>query len=81
MSLLSLTIQIFRAARHRRDVLSMTELDDRTLADIGLLRTDVYASLAKPLPIDPSRALKAACCHWRTSASGSRLSSETVACC
>ena len=63
MSVLTRAIQLFRAVRHRRAIQSMTELDDRILADIGLLRTDVYASLAGPYFADPSRALKDACCH------------------
>jgi uncharacterized protein YjiS (DUF1127 family) len=81
MSLLSLVTQTLRAIRHRRQVLALTHLDDRTLADIGLLRTDVYASLARPYLADPSTVLKDACCHWRTFASRFRTGAEPVACC
>jgi uncharacterized protein YjiS (DUF1127 family) len=81
MTLLSTASQMLRAIRHRREVQSLTDLDDRTLADIGLLRTDVYASLARPYFADPSKALKDACCHWRTVASRFRSASEPAACC
>lgn len=66
MTLLSLASEIVRAVRHRRAVESLIALDDHTLADIGLLRTDVHASLAVPFFKDPSGALNQACCHWRT---------------
>ena len=78
MTLLS---QMIRAVRHRRAVQSMTELNDRTLADIGLLRTDLYASLARPYFTDPSKLLKDACCHWRAVASRFCPDAEPVACC
>ena len=81
MSLLFVAGQMLRAVRYRRALRALTELDARTLADIGLLRTDVYASLARPYFADPSKALKDACCHWRTFASRLRRSSEPVACC
>jgi uncharacterized protein YjiS (DUF1127 family) len=81
MSLLSIASRMLRATRNRRVVQSLTELDDRTLADIGLLRTDVHASLALPYFVDPSKALKDACCHWRTFASRFRPSCEPIACC
>jgi uncharacterized protein YjiS (DUF1127 family) len=81
MSLLSVASQLLRAVPHRREVQSLTELDDRTLADIGLLRTEVYASLARPYFADPFKVLKDACCHWRSFASRLRVSSEPVACC
>jgi uncharacterized protein YjiS (DUF1127 family) len=81
MSSLSVASQMLRALRHRREVQSLTELDDHTLADIGVLRTDVFASLARPYFSDPSKALKDACCHWGRSVSRIRFSSEPVACC
>ncbi|HEY8380925.1 MAG TPA: DUF1127 domain-containing protein [Microvirga sp.] len=73
--------RLLRAFRHRRAVASMAELSDHTLADIGLLRTDVYASLAASYLADPSQALRNACCHWRTFASRPRPSSELITCC
>jgi uncharacterized protein YjiS (DUF1127 family) len=81
MALLSLMSQIIRAVRHRQAIQSMTELDDHMLADIGLLRSDVYASLARPYFTDPSKALRDACCHWRSRLSLFHRSSDTVACC
>ena len=81
MTLLSIASRALLALRHRREVRSMTDLDDRTLADIGLLRTDVYASLARPYFADPSKALKDACCHWRTFASRLLPTSEPTPCC
>jgi uncharacterized protein YjiS (DUF1127 family) len=81
MTALTLVNQIFRALRNRREVQSLTELDDRTLADIGLLRTDIFASLARPYFTDPSKALKDVCCHWRTYLGRFIPAAEPVACC
>ncbi len=53
-----------RAARlgtalgHRRAVRRLAELDDRTLKDIGLTRSDVTGALAQSLAVDPSRVLQ-----------------------
>jgi uncharacterized protein YjiS (DUF1127 family) len=47
----------FRAFQNRLAVTRLTDLDDRALKDIGLLRTDVAAALALPLHQDPSRHL------------------------
>lgn len=80
MSLLSILRRTFNVVRHRRDVRSLVHLDDHTLADIGLLRTDVHAALAGPFFADPSRALKAACCHWR-SFIGRPVAIGPVGCC
>jgi uncharacterized protein YjiS (DUF1127 family) len=63
---LSTLFRFGRTARHRSVVHSLAELDEHTLQDIGLLRTDVYAALAEPFQRDPSRVLKALCCHWHT---------------
>jgi uncharacterized protein YjiS (DUF1127 family) len=57
---------VIRVARHRRKVRLLTELDERALRDIGLLRADVRNALANPWR-DPSRRLKALCCHWHGS--------------
>jgi uncharacterized protein YjiS (DUF1127 family) len=43
------TMQVgIRAARHRRHVRLLTELDERALRDIGLLTADVRKALANP---------------------------------
>jgi uncharacterized protein YjiS (DUF1127 family) len=81
MTLLFLANQVVRAVRHRWAVQSLTELDDHTLADIGLLRTDVHAALARPYFADPSKVLKEACCNWRTFAARFRSSPEPMTCC
>jgi uncharacterized protein YjiS (DUF1127 family) len=47
-----------RALRHRREVLSLADLDERALKDIGLTRVDVIGALAQPLYKDPSRILQ-----------------------
>jgi uncharacterized protein YjiS (DUF1127 family) len=39
---------------NRRAVGRLSDLDDRQLKDIGLIRTDVAAALAEPLYEDPS---------------------------
>jgi len=57
------------------------DLDDHILADIGLLRTDISAALARPFFTDPSMALKDACCRWRTFANRSFPSMKPVPCC
>jgi uncharacterized protein YjiS (DUF1127 family) len=54
-------------ARKRREVRIMASLDDRALADIGLLRSDVSSAL-EPWTRDPSRTLKTLCCQWRGAA-------------
>ena len=46
--------KLIEALRHRTEVNALTELDARTLADIGLTRGDVLASLDQPLVSDPS---------------------------
>jgi uncharacterized protein YjiS (DUF1127 family) len=65
--------RLLRTIGDRRAVRAMTELDDRTLADIGLLRTDVHAALARPVFAMPSGAVRDCC--------GARLPSRTLACC
>ena len=46
-----------RAVRHRRDVMRLADLDDRTLKDIGLVRSDIAGALDQPLGTDPSKIL------------------------
>jgi uncharacterized protein YjiS (DUF1127 family) len=58
-------LRLARAARNRRHVVALGELDDHLLRDIGFQRTDVLAALAQPRYRDPSRMLKVLCCHGR----------------
>ena len=58
-------LHLARAARNRRQVTALRELDDHLLRDIGLQRADVLAVLAQPRHRDPSRMLKILCCHGR----------------
>jgi uncharacterized protein YjiS (DUF1127 family) len=58
-------LHLVHAARNRRHVAALGELDDHLLRDIGLERTDVLTALAQPRHRDPSRMLKALCCHGR----------------
>jgi uncharacterized protein YjiS (DUF1127 family) len=62
---LSTLLRLARAARNRRQVVALAELDDHLLRDIGLQRTDVLTALAQPRHRDPSRMLKILCCHGR----------------
>jgi uncharacterized protein YjiS (DUF1127 family) len=55
--LLTQVERFVRAVRNRRDVMRLAELDDRTLKDIGLVRSDVAGALDQPLSADPSRIL------------------------
>ncbi len=48
---------VLRAIGDRREVLNLAELDDHTLKDIGLLRSDVEGALAEPLFRSPSLVL------------------------
>jgi len=48
---------VARAIAHRRDVKLLLELDDRTLKDIGLQRSEVRRALAEPFYRDPSKVL------------------------
>jgi uncharacterized protein YjiS (DUF1127 family) len=57
---------IATALRNRRAVRELVDLDDRSLKDIGLMRTDVAAALDRPLHHDPSLHLVAVAGHGRT---------------
>jgi len=48
---------VLAALRNRREVMRLTDLDDRALKDIGLLRADVEGALLEPLHKDPSKVL------------------------
>jgi len=45
------------AVRHRRELLHLTDCDDRMLADIGLSRSDLQDARSKPLWQDPTSIL------------------------
>ena len=48
---------LWRALRNRHEVRRLTDLDDRALKDIGLLRADVEGALLEPFHKDPSQVL------------------------
>ncbi len=50
---------LVRIWRHRRDVLRLSELDERGLKDIGLVRSDIEGALAISWLRDPSSVLQA----------------------
>lgn len=50
---------LVRALIHRREVIRLSELDERGLKDIGLVRSDVDGALAESWWNDPSTALAA----------------------
>jgi uncharacterized protein YjiS (DUF1127 family) len=52
-----LAFGLLSALRNRRAVLSLANLDDRALKDIGLTRPEVAGALAEPFYRDPSRVL------------------------
>lgn len=51
---------LFRAFRNRRAVMNLEDFTDQQLADIGLTRGDLAASLSKPWYEDPSPHLSRA---------------------
>lgn len=50
---------LVRAWLHRREVLRLSEFDDRGLKDIGLVRSDIEGALATSWLRDPSAVLSA----------------------
>ncbi len=50
---------LVRAVLHRREVMRLSELDERGLKDIGLLRSDIDGALAVSWLSDPSSVLQA----------------------
>ena len=75
--------RLIHAARIRRQVVMLSELDDHLLEDIGLHRTDVDTALAQPLHRDPSRILKELCCQGCNLIKRLQcvIAREPVACC
>jgi uncharacterized protein YjiS (DUF1127 family) len=61
VALLLGTVRLFKRVvtviSNRRQVMTLRELDDRALKDIGLSRAEVEGALALPLHRDPSRVL------------------------
>jgi uncharacterized protein YjiS (DUF1127 family) len=53
------TKNLVRAFLHRRDVMRLSELDERGLKDIGLVRSDIDGALAVSWLSDPSSVLQA----------------------
>jgi len=53
------TKNLVRAFVHRREVMRLSELDERGLKDIGLIRSDIDGALAVSWLNDPSSVLQA----------------------
>lgn len=73
-----------RTQPEHREMLALADLDDGTLRDIGLRRTDLYAVPASRLIQPPSCRTKAALRRrWSTLTNSLRrtFSLETVSCC
>ncbi|MEE1654948.1 DUF1127 domain-containing protein [Microvirga sp. CF3062] len=75
--------RLIHAARTRRQVAMLSELDDHLLEDIGLRRTDVRTALAQPLYRNPSRMLRELCCQGNNlfKRLQDAIAPEPVACC
>jgi uncharacterized protein YjiS (DUF1127 family) len=58
--------QSFSVLKNRREIAQLSNLDDRALKDIGLVRSDVQAALAGPLFSDPSHHLMDVAGHKRS---------------
>jgi len=65
-------VQAARRLKNRSEVMRLSDLDDRALKDIGLLRTDVHAALAMPLRCDPSDHLIEVAGHKRYAGAAAR---------
>jgi len=46
--------QMVIALKHRRSLALLADCDDRTLADIGLMRSDLYAARSEPFWQEPT---------------------------
>ncbi|WP_186418698.1 DUF1127 domain-containing protein [Bosea sp. CS1GBMeth4] len=61
-----------RALLHRREVMRLSELDERGLKDIGLVRSDIEGALSVSWLSDPSSVLEARSAQQRSAAAGRR---------
>jgi uncharacterized protein YjiS (DUF1127 family) len=57
-SVLDSIVRAFRALSNRRKILSLSDLDDHMLHDLGLTRTDVQRALDLPFMQDPALELQ-----------------------
>jgi uncharacterized protein YjiS (DUF1127 family) len=75
--------RLIHAARTRRQIVMLSELDDHLLEDIGLQQIDVRMALAQPLHRDPSRILRELCCqgHNLLKRLQDAIAPEPVVCC
>jgi len=68
------TKNLVRAWVHRREVMHLSELDERGLKDIGLVRSDVAGALAVSWLSDPSSVLQARSSQQQAAAESRRES-------
>ncbi len=68
----------FAALKNRRQVAQLYDLDDRTLKDIGLVRSDVQAALGKSLFSDPSHHLMGVAGHKRNVPAKANIPSAAI---
>ena len=66
------TKNLVRAFVHRREVMRLSELDERGLKDIGLVRSDIDGALAVSWLSDPSSVLQARSVQQQAVAAGRR---------
>jgi hypothetical protein len=78
---LSALLGLGRSATRHRVADSLTDFDDHTLRDIGLLRSDVHASLIRPRHRPPEYRVKLACCPWIALGNPVRPTGAPVPCC
>jgi uncharacterized protein YjiS (DUF1127 family) len=63
---------LVRAWLHRREVMRLSELDERGLKDIGLVRSDIAGALAVSWLSDPSSVLQARSSQQKSAAASRR---------
>lgn len=63
--------QLVKSVAHRREMHLLSEMDERSLKDIGLVRSDVSGALATSWLRDPTAVLAARACE-RTSIAADR---------